>query len=155
MSSYYQGRSLYYQESRRRLTPGSGPVHRLPFEELTLESLTRDVLFLRAKILNIQSELSRTQETQAIQKLLSRYATIRDNANSDPVMRAEWESLFTPNGVAVFPHGAHHGRAGKAAWTFGPGPDVEPCSLLTSNFDVNFSLHFTKASVTSNCSCTE
>jgi hypothetical protein len=116
-----------------------------------LASLRDAVTALQTSLASTQASLSEARDIQAVQRLLNHYTALHDDACFDLAKRAEWESLFCADGVAVYPYGRHVGRAGKGAWAFGGVAYFERCQLLSSNFDIEFSPGRRRAYVRTNC----
>jgi hypothetical protein len=116
-----------------------------------LASLKTTVSNLQTTLLETQKSLAEARDIQAVQYLINHYTALHDDACFDLAKRAEWESLFCEDGVALYPYGQHVGRAGKGAWAFGGVSYFERCQLLSSNFDIEFSPTRNRAYVRTNC----
>jgi hypothetical protein len=116
-----------------------------------LAAIKATMNFLQATLMETQKSLVETRYIQAVQYLLNHYIALHDDACFDPKKRAELESLFCKDGVAVYSYGEHAGREGKEGWAVGGVSYFESCQLLSANFDIEFSPLRDRAHVRTNC----
>lgn len=104
-----------------------------------LESATATIASLTSTLALVERRLQAQEDITAIRALLDHYTALHDRAFHDSDALQQWEDLFTSDAHVKYEFGEHSGRAGLAAWAWGPSvADYDQCHLQSSNFDISF-----------------